>query len=41
MTALALKVWFQSPHPTMPNFKITSQENDDVVAYILSLRKRQ
>jgi mono/diheme cytochrome c family protein len=40
MTAMALEVWFQTPHPTMPNFKISNQQNDDVVAYILSLRKR-
>jgi hypothetical protein len=40
MTAMALKVWFP-PHPTIRNFKISNQENDDVVAYILSLRKRQ
>ena len=41
MNAMMLRVWFQSPHPTMPNIKISNQESDDVVAYILSLRKRQ
>lgn len=41
MTAMMLRVWFQSPHPTMPNIKISNQESDDVIAYILSLRKRQ
>ena len=41
MNAMALEVWFQTPHPTMPNLKFTNQESDDVIAYILSLRKRQ
>ena len=40
MNAMALEVWFQTPHPTMPNLKFTNQESDDVIAYILSLRKR-
>ena len=41
MTDMALRVWFRSPHPSMPNLKLTGQESDDAVAYILSLRKRQ
>ena len=41
MNAMALKVWFQTPHPTMPNLKFSNQDSDDVIAYILSLRKRQ
>jgi mono/diheme cytochrome c family protein len=39
MNAMALEVWFQTPHPTMPNLKMTNQESDNVIAYILSLRK--
>ena len=41
MNAMALEVWFQTPHPTMPNLKFSNQESDNVIAYILSLRKRQ
>src|SRR6476620_9391406 len=40
MNAMALEVWFQTPHPTMPNLKFSNQQSDDVIAYILSLRKR-
>ena len=40
MNAMALEVWFQTPHPTMPNLKFTNEESDNVIAYILSLRKR-
>ncbi len=38
MTALALHVWFQSPHPTMPNLMLRPYDKADLVAYILSLR---
>jgi mono/diheme cytochrome c family protein len=40
MNAMALEVWFQTPHPTMPNLKFSNEESDNVIAYILSLRKR-
>ncbi|MEX0347090.1 MAG: cytochrome c [Rhizobiaceae bacterium] len=39
MTELALSVWFQSPHPTMPNFILEEKESRDLIAYIRSLRK--
>lgn len=38
MTALALSVWFQSPHPNMPNLILEPADRDDVIAYITSLR---
>lgn len=38
MTALALAVWLQTSHPTMPNFIIPEAERDNVIAYIMSLR---
>jgi mono/diheme cytochrome c family protein len=41
MTALALKVWFQSPHPSMPNFILAPEEIDNLVAYILSLKEKR
>jgi len=40
MSANALNVWFQTSHPTMPNLKLSNRERDDIIAYILSLRKR-
>ena len=41
MTPLALKIWFQSPHPNMPLIKLAPDDRDDVVAYITSLRERK
>ncbi len=38
MTDRALRVWLQSSHPTMPNFILTRDERNDIVAYILSLK---
>jgi hypothetical protein len=38
MTRMALTVWFQSPHPNMPNLILEPGDRDDVIAYILSLR---
>jgi mono/diheme cytochrome c family protein len=40
MTAMALRVWFQSAHRSMPNLTLSEKEGDDVIAYILSLKKR-
>ncbi len=39
ITALALGVWFRSPHPTMPNYVLSPDETADLIGYILSLRK--
>jgi mono/diheme cytochrome c family protein len=38
MTEMALRVWFQSPHPSMPNLMLTEKLSDDLIAYILSLK---
>jgi len=38
MTELAIKVWLQTPHPTMPNLMLPSADRDDVAAYIASLK---
>ena len=32
-----LKGWISNPHPPMPNFNLTRQTVDDLVAYIRSL----
>ena len=39
MTSTALAVWLQTPHPNMPNFIIPSPDMDDVISYILTLKK--
>ena len=39
-TALSLKAFLQSEHKTMPNFIIERRDADDIIAYILSLRRR-
>jgi mono/diheme cytochrome c family protein len=41
MNARALVVWLQSPHPTMPHFIIPTQDTDNIVSYITSLRTKQ
>lgn len=40
MTAMALGVWMQTGHPTMPNIRLKPETTDDIIAYILSLRTR-
>ena len=37
MTELALTVWLQSSHPTMPNIVLKQDDLRNVVAYIRSL----
>lgn len=39
-TAISLRAFLQSSHPTMPNFVLNESERDNVIAYILSLRQR-
>ena len=41
MTALALRVFLRTPHRNMPNLILTEAESDDVIAYILALRRGQ
>jgi len=38
MTALALNVWMETPHPSMPNLIIPIEERDNLISYIMSLR---
>lgn len=38
MSRMALLVWLQSSHPTMPNFILRKHDMADVVAYIVSLK---
>jgi mono/diheme cytochrome c family protein len=39
-TALSLKVFLETSHDKMPNFQLTRSEADNVIAYILSLKKK-
>lgn len=39
-TALALRVFLQTPHEQMPDLHLTREETDNVIAYILSLRSQ-
>jgi mono/diheme cytochrome c family protein len=41
MTEMALRVWFQSPHPSMPNLTLRDKTADDLIAYIMSLRRQR
>ncbi len=38
-TQMSLEAFLQSPHPPMPDLKLSRNQLDDVAAYILSLRK--
>jgi len=38
-TELALKVFLRSSHPSMPNLVLTPEQTDDIVSYILSLKR--
>lgn len=38
-TSLSLRAFLLTPHPTMPNYRLTPAEIDDIVAFLLSLRR--
>jgi mono/diheme cytochrome c family protein len=40
-TAMALRAFLSTPHPSMPNVKLTAGEVDEIIAYIMSLRSDQ
>ena len=40
MTEIALSVWLQSSHPTMPNIILNQDEMRNVIGYIRSLDRR-
>ncbi len=39
MTGTAISVWLRTPHRLMPDLIIEPQDQNDVIAYILSLRE--
>ena len=38
MTAMAFRVWLRSSHKEMPNIMLKTDEVDDVIAYVQSLK---
>jgi mono/diheme cytochrome c family protein len=40
ITEYMLRVFLQTPHPTMPNLIINPDEMDDIVNYIVSLKPK-
>jgi mono/diheme cytochrome c family protein len=38
-TELSLRAFLQTPHPPMPDLVLSREETDDLVSYILSLRR--
>ena len=38
-TELALKVFLRTSHPSMPNIVLTPEQTDNLVTYILSLKR--
>lgn len=38
-TRMSLAAFLQTPHPRMPNYQLSRDELDDVIAYLLSLRR--
>ncbi|GGJ32407.1 c-type cytochrome [Neoroseomonas lacus] len=38
-TSMSLRVFLQTPHPNMPDFHLSREELDDVVAYLISLQR--
>ena len=40
MTEMALSVWLQTSHPTMPNIVLKQDDLRNVVAYIASLKSK-
>jgi hypothetical protein len=41
MIAAVLDVWLRRPHVYMPNVVVETDQIDNVIAYILSLKKSQ
>lgn len=38
-TSMSLRVFLQTPHPSMPDYRLAREELDDLVAYLVSLRR--
>ena len=40
-TQLSLRVFLQTPHRLMPDLRLTAEERDDAISYILNLKKKK
>jgi len=38
-TSMSLRAFLQTPHANMPDYRLTREELDDVVAYLISLKR--
>jgi len=38
ITEMALRSYLRTSHPVMPNIRLSTEETDDVVAYLMSLK---
>ena len=38
VTVLSLRVFLRTPHAAMPDLRLTPDETDDIISYILTLR---
>lgn len=38
-TSMSLRVFLQTPHANMPDYRLTREQLDDIVAYVLTLRR--
>ena len=41
MTGTALTVWMQSPHPSMPMLMVPTEDRQNVISYILTLKEKR
>jgi mono/diheme cytochrome c family protein len=41
VSELSLRAFLQTSHPTMPNLILTPEETDDIISYLLRLRRVQ
>lgn len=39
VTEMALRSYLQTSHPVMPNIRLTREQTDDIVAYLVSLSR--
>lgn len=38
VTEMALRSYLQTSHPVMPNIRLTEEQTDDIVAYLMTLK---
>ena len=40
VTSLSIRVFLQTPHTNMPDLRLSPEETDNIISYILSLREK-